>query len=82
MHDNFYYPQLNFLRRLLMDSNDRNVGLVALFSFLIGGAVGAGVALLLAPQSGKKTRKQLKNLAEDITEQASEYTEKMKKKMF
>lgn len=65
-----------------MDSNDRNVGLVALFSFLIGGAVGAGVALLLAPQSGKKTRKQLKNLAEDITEQASEYTEKMKKKMF
>ncbi|MCL4455805.1 MAG: YtxH domain-containing protein [Nitrospirae bacterium] len=44
--------------------------------------VGAGVALLLAPQSGKKTRKQIRELAEDVREQAVEYAEKVKGKVF
>jgi gas vesicle protein len=65
-----------------MDKTDMNVGLVALFSFLIGGAVGAGLALLMAPQSGKKTRRQLRNMAEDVAEQATEYTDRLKKKIF
>jgi gas vesicle protein len=33
--------------------------------FLTGMAVGAGVALLLAPQPGKKTRRQIRRKAED-----------------
>ena len=64
-----------------MDKDDRNIGLVALFSFLIGSAVGAGVALLLAPQSGKRTRRQIMDLAEDVTEQAAEYAGKLKKRI-
>jgi gas vesicle protein len=32
---------------------------------LIGGAVGAGIALLYAPQSGKETRKLIRRSAED-----------------
>lgn len=31
----------------------------SLMAFLLGAAVGAGVALLLAPQSGEETRKQI-----------------------
>ncbi|MBI5211861.1 MAG: YtxH domain-containing protein [Nitrospirae bacterium] len=63
-------------------SRDENTALVALFSFLAGGLVGAGVALLLAPQSGKKTRKQIREFADDVKEQASEYAEKVKEKVF
>ncbi len=65
-----------------MDRRDSNLGMVAAFSFLIGGAVGAGIALLLAPQSGKKTRKQIRDMAEDITDQATDYAEIVKKKIF
>lgn len=43
-----------------------NVGL----SFLLGGLVGAGAALLLAPKSGKETREQIKGMAKDIKEKA------------
>ncbi len=63
-------------------SRDENTALVALFSFLAGGLVGAGVALLLAPQSGKKTRKQMREFADDVKEQAVEYAEKVKEKVF
>ncbi len=65
-----------------MDREDRNLGMVTIFSFLVGGAVGAGLALLLAPQSGKKTRRQIRELAEDLSEQASGYAGKVKKKVF
>lgn len=36
--------------------NERSPYLVPLLSFLAGGVAGAGVSLLLAPQSGKATR--------------------------
>lgn len=65
-----------------IDSDCNNVGMVATFSFLIGGAVGAGLALLLAPQAGRKTRRQIRDLAEDLSEQASDYAGKVKKKIF
>lgn len=65
-----------------MDRTDRETALVALFSFLLGGVIGAGVALLLAPQSGEKTRRQIKDFAEDMGDQATEYAGKLKKKIF
>ena len=34
-----------------------------LVPFLVGGMIGAGVALLLAPKSGKEVRKEIKDLA-------------------
>lgn len=33
--------------------------------FVLGGLVGAGIALLLAPKSGKEVRKDIKDLAEN-----------------
>jgi len=65
-----------------MDREGRSLGMIAIFSFLVGGAVGAGLALLLAPQTGKKTRRQLREIAEDLTEQASGYAGMVKKKVF
>jgi len=65
-----------------MDREDRYLGMITIFSFLVGGAVGAGLALLLAPQSGKKTRRQIREIAEDFSEQASGYADKVKKRVF
>jgi len=65
-----------------MNREGRDVGVFMLFSFLVGGAVGAGLALLLAPQSGRKTRRQIRDIAENFSEDASDYASKVKKKIF
>jgi gas vesicle protein len=49
-----------------------------LLAFFLGGLVGAGVALLLAPQPGVESRQKIKELAEDAKKKATEYAEKMK----
>ncbi|HOV89882.1 MAG TPA: YtxH domain-containing protein [Syntrophorhabdaceae bacterium] len=51
-----------------------------ILSFFIGGIVGAGIALLVAPKSGPETRKQIKELAESAKEKAETYIEKVKEK--
>jgi gas vesicle protein len=50
-------------------------------SFLLGGMVGAGFALLLAPQSGRETRQRIKDLTEDVKEKAKGYAGDMKEKI-
>jgi gas vesicle protein len=52
-----------------------------ILAFLIGGLVGAGVALLLAPRSGEETRQKIKELAEEAKEKATKYTEEVKSKV-
>ncbi len=42
-----------------------------LVMFLAGLTIGTAAGLLLAPHSGSYTRRQIRNLAEDVTEQAS-----------
>ncbi|MDH4161333.1 MAG: YtxH domain-containing protein [Nitrospirota bacterium] len=44
--------------------------------FLIGSAVGAGVALLLAPKSGKELRKDIKDIAGSTRDRISTTVEK------
>jgi gas vesicle protein len=53
-----------------MGHRDDNHGVEILVSFLIGSIVGAGMAMLLTPQSGKKTRAQIRDMAEDATDYA------------
>lgn len=60
---------------------DRDDSGTILISFLVGGIVGAGLALLLAPQSGKKTRRQIIDLAEDAKDYAADYAKTLKKKI-
>ena len=55
-------------------------GMCCVLSFLIGTMVGGGIALLAAPKSGKRTRGQLKRMAEDAKEKAEDYYDEMKDK--
>jgi gas vesicle protein len=52
-----------------------------LVSFLLGGIVGAGLALLLAPQSGEETRKKIRDFADDVKDRTTDYVEKTKDKI-
>lgn len=51
------------------------------FAFFFGGLVGAGVALLLAPQAGKETRQKIKEMAEEAKEKTTKYAEEAKGKV-
>jgi len=61
----------------MRDDNGYSAGSVFL-SFLLGSAVGAGLALLLAPQSGRETREKIRELAEDAKNKASTYADQIK----
>lgn len=52
-----------------------------LLAFLLGGLVGAGVALLLAPKSGRETRLRIRETADDAMEKAEGYAEQAKSKV-
>ncbi|NWF98365.1 MAG: YtxH domain-containing protein [Nitrospirae bacterium] len=52
-----------------------------ILSFLLGGVVGAGVALLLAPQSGRETRQKIMQMTEDVKEKAMDYVGDVKEKI-
>jgi gas vesicle protein len=56
------------------ESNDLNVqrALGFLAGLLIGGLAGAGTMLLLAPQSGKRTRAQIRHQGQELRDQATE----------
>ena len=60
-------------------SDDRSRSI--LVALVVGGLVGAGVALLLAPQSGKRTRQQIADLAEALKDYASDLTDKVRTKV-
>jgi gas vesicle protein len=52
-----------------------------LLAFVLGGLVGAGIALLVAPQSGVETRRKIKEFAEEATEKATEFAESTREKV-
>ena len=52
-----------------------------LLSFLLGGIVGAGLALLLAPQTGQETRRKIREIADDIKDKTEEYIGEAKHKV-
>jgi gas vesicle protein len=60
-----------------MEQKEYGAGSV-LVSFLLGSLVGAGIALLIAPQSGKETREKIREYAETVKEKASESVQKVK----
>ena len=49
-----------------------------LLSFTLGGLLGAGVALLLAPRSGEKTRRKILTALDDAKEGISGYAGRVK----
>jgi len=59
------------------EDNGYSAGAVA-FAFLAGAIIGAGAALLLAPQSGAETRTMLKSYAKKAEEEALEKAQEAK----
>lgn len=47
-------------------------------SFFLGGLIGAGIALLVAPATGRETREQIRGLAGDARKKADDYYEQIK----
>jgi gas vesicle protein len=61
-----------------MNMKERRDTWSILISFAVGGLVGAGVALLLAPKSGKEIRKDIKDMAAETRIKILETAEKGK----
>ncbi|MDA8156374.1 MAG: YtxH domain-containing protein [Actinomycetota bacterium] len=59
----------------------KNNAATVIMSFALGGLVGAGVALLFAPQSGQKTRRKIIDAVEDAREEISDYADKLKSRL-
>ncbi len=60
--------------------SENNMGKGLLIGFLAGGAVGAVLALLYAPKSGKELRSDIKNKADGYLDDAEKYIAEAKDK--
>ncbi len=56
-----------------MEENGSRGTCSVISSFFLGGLIGAGVALLMAPKAGSETREQIKGLASTATSKADDY---------
>ena len=63
-----------------MEERNYSTGTVAV-AFLVGGLVGAGIALLTAPQSGRETREKIKDLAGEAKDKIRSVADDAKAKM-
>lgn len=50
-------------------------------AFVLGGLVGAGIALLTAPRSGRETREKIRELSDESRKRASEFADQAKDKL-
>lgn len=62
-------------------SDDRSCSGGVLLAFIAGGMVGAGLALLYAPTSGRETRERISGLAEDLKKKSEDWTGEAKQKV-
>lgn len=56
-----------------------NSAISLLTGLVLGGLIGAGIGMVMAPQSGEETRKQLKDKGDDALKQAKVNIDKFKK---
>lgn len=65
-----------------MSNNDNGLSAGTVFlSFLAGAAVGAGVALLVAPKTGREIREKITGLTEDAVDKIKEYVSEAQDKL-
>ncbi len=60
-------------------AEEKHTFLGTVFTFLTGAAIGAGLALLFAPQSGEEARKKIKDITDKLTDEARDNYEKITK---
>lgn len=59
------------------ENNTKNIAI----ALLAGGLVGAGIALLMAPYSGRKMRGKIVDIAEDARDYAADSVKKLKSRI-
>lgn len=62
-------------------SEERCQGSHVMIAFLIGAAVGGGIALLTAPRSGRETREKLRGLAGETREKIRKIAEEAEERI-
>jgi gas vesicle protein len=55
-------------------------GAAVALGFILGGVLGASLALLFAPESGRRTRERLRDLAADVRDKTIDMSEELKDK--
>jgi gas vesicle protein len=55
-------------------------GSAVALGFILGGVLGASLALLFAPESGRRTRERLRDLAADLRDKTIDLTEELRDK--
>lgn len=60
--------------------SEERCGMKLFVSFLAGAAIGAGLGLLFAPQSGKETRRKIKDFSDKVTDEVKDGYEKVGEK--
>jgi gas vesicle protein len=64
-----------------MSSEDRGYSAAAVaLAFVLGGALGASLAMLFAPESGRRTRERLRDLAADMRDRTLDLSEDLRDK--
>ena len=61
------------------EEGHHSAGVVAV-AFLLGGAVGAGLAMLLTPRSGPETRERIRDQASTVREEACRVADEVREK--
>lgn len=62
-------------------SEDRGYsGSAVALGFILGGAIGAGLAMLFAPESGRRTRERLRDFAADMRDKTVDLSEDLRDK--
>ena len=65
-----------------MANDEKGIGAGALvLSFLAGAAIGTGIALLLAPRSGKETREKIQENAEEAVDKIRTYAQQAQERL-
>ena len=65
-----------------MSNEDRGISAgTVLVSFVAGAALGAGLALLYAPKSGRDMREAIADMAEDAVDKIKEYSKEAQEKI-
>jgi gas vesicle protein len=62
-------------------SEDRGYsGSAVALGFILGGVLGASLAMLFAPESGRRTRERLRDLASDMRDKTIDFSEELRDK--
>ncbi|MDD4859807.1 MAG: YtxH domain-containing protein [Dehalococcoidales bacterium] len=63
-----------------MEDGRKDLGMTGM-AFLAGAAIGAAAGILLAPQSGRKTRRLIQEKADEVAEKVDEFKDVAESKL-